>query len=65
MRFDLDLVHLELLSDTSIESYYIELGGEIRTSSLKRNNIPWVVGIEDPEDPNNFLSFIINFTNLF
>jgi len=53
--YAIDLVHLELLSDTSIESYYIELGGEIRTSSLKRNNIPWVVGIEDPEDPNNFL----------
>ncbi len=53
--YAIDLVHLELLSDTGIESYYIELGGEIRTSSLKRNNIPWVVGIEDPEDPNNFL----------
>ena len=53
--YAIDLVHLELLSDTSIESYYIELGGEIRTSSLKRNNIPWVVGIENPEDPNNFL----------
>ena len=53
--YAIDLVHLELLSDTSIDSYYIELGGEIRTSSLKKDNIPWVVGIEDPEDPNNFL----------
>jgi len=53
--YAIDLVHLELLSDTSIESHYIELGGEIRTSSLKRNKMPWVVGIEDPEDPNNFL----------
>ena len=53
--YAIDLVHLELLSDTSIDSYYIELGGEIRTSSLKKDNIPWVVGIEDPKDPNNFL----------
>ena len=51
----IDLVHLELLSDASIESHYIELGGEIRTSAIKRHNMPWVVGIQDPEDPNNFL----------
>ena len=51
----IDLVHLELLSDTSIESYYIELGGEIRTSSVKRHKMPWVVGIQDPEYLDNFL----------
>ena len=51
----IDLVHLELLSDASIESHYIELGGEIRTSAIKRHNMPWVVGIQDPEDTNNFL----------
>ena len=53
--YAIDLVHLELLSDVSIKSYYIELGGEIRASSVKINKMPWVVGIEDPEDPNNFL----------
>ena len=53
--YAIDLVHLELLSDASIESHYIELGGEIRTSSAKINKTPWVVGIENPEDPNNFL----------
>ena len=53
--YAIDLVHLELLSDESIESHYIELGGEIRTSSEKINKMPWLVGIEDPEDPNNFL----------
>ncbi len=53
--YAIDLVHLQLLSDVSIESHYIELGGEIRTSSAKINKTPWVVGIEDPEDPNNFL----------
>ena len=49
------MVHLELLSDTSIESHYIELGGEIRTTLIKRHKIPWVVGIQDPENTNNFL----------
>ena len=53
--YAIDLVHLELLSDVSIESHYIELGGEIRASSVKINKMPWVVGIEDPKDPNNFL----------
>ena len=53
--YAIDLVHLELLSDTSIESYYIELGGEIRTSSVKRHKMPWVVGIQDPENLDNFL----------
>ena len=53
--YAIDLVHLELLSDTSIESYYIELGGEIRTSSVKRHKMPWVVGIQDPEYLDNFL----------
>ena len=53
--YAIDLVHLELLSDANIESHYIELGGEIRTSSAKINKTPWVIGIEDPEDPNNFL----------
>ena len=53
--YAIDLVYLQLLSDVSIESHYIELGGEIRASSLKTNKTPWVVGIEDPKDPNNFL----------
>ena len=53
--YAIDLVHLELLSDTSIESHYIELGGEIRTSPVKKDKVAWVVGIEDPERPNNFL----------
>ena len=53
--YAIDLVHLELLSDTSIESHYIELGGEIRTSPVKKDKMPWVVGIEDPERTNNFL----------
>ena len=53
--YAIDLVHLELLSDTSIESHYIELGGEIRTTLIKRHKIPWVVGIQDPENTNNFL----------
>ena len=53
--YAIDLVHMELLSDKSIESHYIELGGEIRTSPVKINEMPWVIGIEDPEHPNNFL----------
>ena len=53
--YAIDLVHQEILSDKNIDSHYIELGGEIRTSLLKNNNMPWVIGIEDPKQENNFL----------
>ena len=51
--YAIDLVHNKLISDKEIESHYIELGGEIRTSSIKESNTPWTVGIEDPEKPSN------------
>ena len=51
--YAIDLVHNKLISDKEIKSHYIELGGEIRTSSIKESNTPWTVGIEDPEKPSN------------
>jgi len=50
--YAIDLVHKALLSDISIKSHYVELGGEIRTSLMKLKDTPWVVGIENPQNPN-------------
>ena len=53
--YAIDLVHKRILQDNDVESHFIELGGEIRSTSFKANNTPWVVGIEDPKQLNRFL----------
>ena len=37
----------------SINSYFIELGGEIRYKGNKQKNIPWLAAIESPDQTNS------------
>lgn len=44
----------ELLESRSIESYLVEIGGEVRTRGMHPDGRPWSVGIERPsEDPSD------------
>ena len=45
--FGIDVV-ARFLEGNSIQSYLIEIGGEIRTKGLKKENKPWVVKLVDP-----------------
>ena len=45
--------HLSSFFDSlSINSYFIELGGEIRYKGNKQKNIPWLAAIENPDEAN-------------
>ncbi|MCA9127541.1 MAG: FAD:protein FMN transferase [Planctomycetales bacterium] len=38
----------ELLEDEGVRSYFVEIGGEVRTKGAKADGKPWRVGIERP-----------------
>jgi thiamine biosynthesis lipoprotein len=38
------------LEDKDINSYLVELGGEVKAKGTKENNEPWRVGIDQPEE---------------
>ena len=64
--YAIDLVHEDLVLNKDINTHYIELGGEIRTSYMKLNNRPWIVGIESPENPNKpFITLNSNIVDSF
>lgn len=46
--FGIDKV-AEYLDSLSLTNYMVEIGGEIRTSGHKPNNVPWVLAIEQPD----------------
>ena len=45
--FGVDVIY-ELLNDKKLESFLVEIGGEVRSKGHKVGNAPWVVGIEKP-----------------
>ncbi|WP_405608717.1 FAD:protein FMN transferase [Polaribacter sp. Asnod1-A03] len=61
--FAIDVV-ARFFEDKNIESYLIEIGGEIRAKGLKMNNKPWLIKLVNPlksEDNSGFE--IINLSN--
>ncbi|WP_170227072.1 FAD:protein FMN transferase [Luteibaculum oceani] len=40
----------EFLESNNIKSYFVELGGEVRVGEPKPGNLPWVLGIETPNN---------------
>ncbi|QEG35465.1 FAD:protein FMN transferase [Bythopirellula goksoeyrii] len=40
----------ELLAEQGIESSMVEIGGEVRTQGEKPGDIPWKIGIEQPDE---------------
>jgi len=41
----------EHLEGFGVESYMVEIGGEVRTRGHKPDSTPWVIGIERPDSP--------------
>ncbi|MFA8299266.1 MAG: FAD:protein FMN transferase [Hyphomicrobiales bacterium] len=41
-----------------INDYVIDVGGEVVANGAKPDGSPWIVGIQDPTDPNEFSSYI-------
>lgn len=41
----------ELISETGIESFMVEIGGEVRARGLKPGDKPWRVGVERADEP--------------
>ncbi len=52
------------LDKNGIESYLIEVGGEIRTKGKKENGEPWKIAIESPAGGHNVAQLIIDVNNL-
>ena len=46
--FAIDKVYEFLIKQPSLNSFFIEIGGEIRSTSLKSNDQPWKAGIINP-----------------
>ena len=46
--FGVDKVYEYLIKQSYINSFFIEIGGEIRSTSLKSNDQPWKAGIINP-----------------
>ena len=53
--FAIDRVYLFLSQEKKIDNFFIELGGEIRTTKFKNKNEPWKLGIVSPIDPTKLI----------
>jgi thiamine biosynthesis lipoprotein len=53
--FAIDRVYLFLSQEKKLDNFFIELGGEIRTTRLKNKNEPWKLGIVSPIDPTKLI----------
>ncbi len=57
----------DFLENKEIDNYLVEIGGEVKTKGLNKNEKPWRIGIDKPIDNNNIsgenLQAIINLTN--
>lgn len=62
--FGIDVV-ARFFDSKNINSYLIEIGGEIRTKGLKHEQKPWVIQIVNPLNPQDVDSFnILKLTNV-
>ena len=53
--FAIDKVYEFLVNKEEVESFFIELGGEVRSTSRKSNSQPWKVGIINPLEPSKII----------
>ena len=53
--FAIDKVYKFLEEQQNIKSFFIEIGGEIRSTSLKSNDQPWKAGIVNPSDQDKII----------
>lgn len=54
----------KVLQDKGIESYLVEVGGEISSKGVKPDGSPWRVAIESPAGGHNIAERIIDVTNI-
>lgn len=51
--YGVDVVAL-LLNSYGVESYMVEIGGEVRTKGINIQGKPWSIGIDSPSESNKF-----------
>ena len=51
----IDKVYEFLVNKEDVGSFFIELGGEVRSTSRKSNSQPWKVGIINPLEPSKII----------
>lgn len=52
-----------LLDELGIANTMVEIGGEVRTRGFKSNNVPWRIGVEQPEDRGMQFHAAVNLVN--
>jgi len=60
--YGVDLV-ADLLDESNVATYMVEVGGEIRTRGLKPNGKPWRIAIESPNKDQRDVHSIIDITD--
>lgn len=63
--YGVDVVAI-LLDSMGVESYMVEIGGEVRTKGLNIKGKPWSIGIDSPSESNQFdhkLKAIVQLSN--
>tara|TARA_B110000285_G_scaffold65622_1_gene75443 strand:+ start:976 stop:1980 length:1005 start_codon:yes stop_codon:yes gene_type:complete len=55
----------EYIESKGYHDFYVEIGGELRTSGVNREALPWKVGIDSPQEAlkERVLDNILNLTN--
>lgn len=54
----------DLLEEAGVESYFVEVGGEVRANGKKANEDPWVVGIESPDPKQREVLFALELNDM-
>jgi thiamine biosynthesis lipoprotein len=54
----------EALDRTGVESYMVEVGGEVRTRGMNDEGAPWRIAIERPEDAGRALHLVLPLSDL-
>lgn len=55
----------DYLMNKGFDDFYVEIGGELRTSGFNREGDPWKIGIDSPQDSlqKRVLNNVLNLTN--
>jgi thiamine biosynthesis lipoprotein len=52
------------LDDLAIANYMVEIGGEVRTSGVNADGVPWQIGIEVPTESASGVQTVISLENM-
>jgi thiamine biosynthesis lipoprotein len=55
---------VEMLEKTGLNNFMVEIGGEVGTRGLNRENVPWRIGIERPIPGERSIDLVVPLSNL-